>query len=494
MLSPLVALIVVLLYFGALILISYLTSKDEVSNTSFFQANKSAPWYLVAFGMIGASISGVTFISIPGWVSTNQFSYMQTVLGYLAGYAVIALVLMPMYYKLNLVSIYSYLEQRFGTNAYKTGSAFFLLSRTTGSSFRLFLMAIVVQKFIVLDVIPFWATVAVIILLIWIYTHRGGIKTIIWTDTLQTFFLILSLIMTIYLIGSKMEFSLGTMVSSVFDSDYSQIFYFESGWSDPKNFFKQFFAGAFICITMSGLDQDIMQKNLACKNIGEAQKNMFWFSILLVLVNFLFLMLGALLYIYAAEFSIEIPSKIVAGIEKPNTDLLFPTIALGHLSQIVGIFFLLGIIASTYASSDSALASLTTAFCVDFLNFKKLENEGKNTVKIRNYVHLGFSFLLFLVILIFWKINDDAVIESLFKTAGFTYGPLLGLFAFGFYTKWKINDKWVLPICLLSPILTYILNMYSEQILFGYKFSFELIIINGLLTFLGLFLIRKKNG
>ncbi len=475
-------LLVIFGYFALLILISVLTSKGA-DNQDFFTAKRQSPWYLVAFGMIGATLSGVTFISVPGWVGGSQFSYLQMVLGFLVGYFVIATVLMPMYYRLNLTSIYTYLDQRFGLFSYKTGAAFFLLSRTIGASFRLFLVGIVLQNFVMDPLgIPFWVTVLITIFLIWIYTFRGGIKTIVYTDTIQTLCILTSVVLTIFAISKNLDLSLAGLVTEVRGSEFSQAFFFEGGWADKQNFFKQFISGAFMAIVMTGLDQDMMQKNLSCKNIDEAQKNMFWFSIILFFAKLLFLVLGALLFIYCAKNNIAVPEK---------TDLLYPTIALEHLSPIVGIVFLLGLIGAAYSSADSALTSLTTSFCVDFLDFKT--DQQNDRPQTRRLVHIGFSFLLFLVILLFWKINDEEVISAIFKVASYTYGPLLGLYAFGFYTKNKIKDHLTPYVCLAAPILCFFINKYSKSLLFGYEFGFELLLVNGFLTFLGLWAITKHE-
>lgn len=489
-LSPGLILGIIALYFLLLMGISFLTSRKS-DNADFFLAGRKSPWYLVAFGMIGASLSGVTFISVPGWVEGSQFSYMQMVLGYLLGYLVIATVLMPMYYRLNLTSIYTYLEQRFGLYSYKTGAGFFLLSRVIGASFRLYLVAIVLQEFVMIYYgIPFWLTVLMTIVLIWIYTFRGGIKTIVWTDTLQTFCMLLAVILTVIAIGGKLNLDASSLIQTITESRYSQIFFFEDGWGDPKNFFKQFLAGASMAIVMTGLDQDMMQKNLSCKNIGDAQKNMFWFSIVLVFANILFLSLGALLFIYAGQVGIEIPTRIVNGEVKQATDLLFPTIALNHLSPGIGIVFILGLIAAAYSSADSALTALTTSFCVDFLGFEKEENPDEQKQKrTRFLVHIGFSTLLFLVIMVFYFVNDQAVIKQIFTVASYTYGPLLGLYAFGFFARRKVLDRFTPIVCLMAPILTFIISTYSETLFFGYKFGFELLIINGLITMIGLFFI-----
>ncbi len=471
-------------YFLLLIGISFLTANKADSST-FFTGNRQSPWYLVAFGMIGASLSGVTFISVPGWVGTSQFSYLQVVFGYLVGYFVIATVLMPLYYRLNLVSIYGYLEQRFGFWSYKTGAFYFLLSRTIGAAFRLFLVAGVLQLAI-FDAwdIPFHVTVFVTIVLIWLYTFRGGIRTIVWTDTLQTLFMLLAVVFAIYLIGEELEMTTGMMVEAVRESEYSKIFFWE--WEGPRNFFKQFISGAFIAIVMTGLDQDMMQKNLTCRNLQDAQKNMFWFSITLVFVNLLFLMLGALLYIYAGTKGIAIPER---------TDDLFPMLALDYFPVIAGITFLLGITAAAYSSADSALTALTTSFCVDFLGFKREETlELRESQRRKRFmVHIGFSLLLFALIIVFREVLDGAVIQKVFEAAGYTYGPLLGLYAFGLFTKKKVRDRWVPLVCVISPILSYLLNINSEKLLNGYKFGFEILLVNGLFTFIGMVLLIKSS-
>lgn len=473
-----IVIIIILLYFLLLVAISRITSRSA-DNNAFFTGNKSSPWYVVAFGMIGTSLSGVTFISVPGWVASSQFSYLQMVLGYLLGYFVIANVLLPLYYRLNLTSIYTYLEQRFGFYSYKTGAFYFILSRTIGAAFRLYLVAKVLQIAIFDELnVPIWVTIAITIGLIWLYTYRGGIKTIIWTDTLQTVFMLLAVFISIYAIMSQLNLDIVGTIELLDESSYSKTFFFDD-WRDSKFFFKQFIAGAFIAIVMTGLDQDMMQKNLSCKSLKDAQKNMYSFSFVLVFVNLLFLSLGALLYLYADQQGIAIPTK---------GDDLFPTIAIeGYLGTIVGVFFILGLIAAAYSSADSALTALTTSVCVDLLEFKKENTPSGKRMKI----HLLMSVLLFIVILLFSFIADDSVIASLFKVAGYTYGPLLGLYAFGLYFNYSIKDKYVPIICIVSPLLTYIIGENSELLLNGYKFGFELILINGLLTFIGLFAVKN---
>lgn len=478
--TPNLVLFILTAYFALLLVISHFTSKGA-TNQTFFTANRQSPWFLVAFGMIGASLSGVTFISVPGEVGNSQFAYFQLVLGYILGYSVIALVLMPLYYRLNLVSIYTYLEQRFGFWSYKTGAMFFLLSKIVGASFRLFLAASVLQ-IAVFNAwnVPFWVTVSITILLIWLYTYRGGIKTIVWTDTLQTAFMLAAVILSIFLIKDELDMSFGGMVEAVQGSSYSKMFFWD--WRTGSNFFKQFFSGAFIAIVMTGLDQDMMQKNLTCRSLKDAQKNMFSFTAVLVVVNLIFLSLGALLYIYADHKGIGIPAM---------TDDLYPLLALNNFTTTVGVLFVLGIIAAAYSSADSALTGLTTSFCVDILNFKDREEHTKSRTRIK--VHIAFSFVLLLVILIFNAFNDRSVITAVFLAAGYTYGPLLGLYSFGMFTKLEVRDKWVPLICIVSPMLSYLINIYSEELLNGYKFGFEILIVNGLLTFIGLLLVTKRN-
>ncbi|MEE2931159.1 MAG: sodium:solute symporter [Bacteroidota bacterium] len=472
--SPFIILTCIAIYFSLLFWISYITGKND-SNSTFFLGDRNSPWYIVAYGMIGTTLSGITFISVPGWVASSQFSYMQMVFGFFVGYFVIARILLPLYYKLELTSIYTYLKGRFGNSAYKTGSAFFLLSRTIGASFRLFLIATVLQ-FAVFDAwdIPFYVTVMITIALIWLYTYRSGIRTIIWTDTLQTTFMLATVFIIAYAVMGKMNLDFNSCIQTIRDSDYSKTFFFED-WKDSKYFFKQFFSGVFMAIVMTGLDQDQMQKNLSCRNLKDAQKNMMVFSSILIFVDLLFLSLGALLYIYSNQFGIVIPV---------DADMLFPNIALNTgLPAYVGILFIIGIIAAAYSSADSALTSLTTSFCVDILEFEKQDPEQQ--IKTRKYSHLFLSLVLLGVILIFRAINDQSVIKSLFTVAGYTYGPLLGMFSFGLFTKWQIKDRWVPIVAILSPVICYIIQLYIP-------FGFELLIINGMITFFGLYLLRIK--
>ncbi len=481
--SPLVILLIVACYFAGLIFVSTLTSKGA-DNEAFFTGSHKSPWYIVAFGMIGASLSGVTFISIPGWVGSSQFAYMQTVFGYMVGYLVIGTVLMPLYYRLQLTSIYTYLDHRFGFWTYKTGAFFFILSRTIGASFRLFLVANVLQFTIFNSLgVPFWITVIVTILLIWLYTAKGGIKTIIWTDTLQTVFMLGAVVITLYSISSSLGWSIEHMISEIKLSEHSRVFFFDD--SNSSNYFwKHFIGGAFIAIAMTGLDQDMMQKNLSCRNIGEAQKNMLWFSISLIFVNLLFLSLGAMLYIFTDLSSISLPAK---------SDNLYPMLAMGgHLGPVVAVLFILGLIAAAYSSADSALTALTTSFCIDILDIR---NKPKETqLRTRKYVHVGMSAVLFLCILIFRAINNESVIKELFTVAGYTYGPLLGMYSFGLFTNRDVRDKIIPVVCIVSPLICYLMSNYSQMIFNGYKFGFELLVVNGMLTFIGMWLFSSPQG
>ena len=473
-------------YFIVLLLISHFTGKND-SNADFFKAGKQSPWYLVAFGMIGASLSGVTFISVPGWVETSQFSYMQVVFGYLLGYLVIAYVLLPIYYRQNVTSIYEYLDDRFGFVSYKVGALSFFVSRVLGASFRLFLVAIVLQQF-VFDTwnVPFELTVTLSILLIWIYTFKGGIKTIVWTDTLQTLFMLVSVGLSIVFILKEMDWGFMDFLASSELKQYNKIMFIDD-FADKNHLIKSFLGGMFITICMTGLDQDMMQKNLTCKTLKDSQKNMVSFSLVLVVVTFIFMLLGALLFIYAEKFQISVP--IMDGKQKP--DLLFPEIALNSgLGITVAITFILGLIAAAYSSADSALTSLTTSFCVDFLGIEhKPENKKKS---IRKATHVGMSLLLIIVVIAFKHILDTNVIDGLLQVASYTYGPLLGLFAFGIFTNYKVKDRYVWIVAVVSVAICYILGKLPPENLGGYVFGYELLPLNGLITFIGLLLIRKK--
>ena len=478
--SATLILLLIAAYFGVLILISYFTGRKS-GNDAFFKGNKQSPWYVVAFGMIGASLSGVTFISVPGWIEASQFSYMQVVLGYIVGYLVIGTVLLPLYYKLNLTSIYTYLEERFGNYSYKTGASFFLISRVIGASFRLFLVANVLQIVLFDELgVEFWQTVTITVLLIWLYTFKSGIKTIVWTDTLQTLFMLIAVGVAIYFVSDELGLNGSNVLTFVLDSDLSKTFFFDD-FKSGNYFWKQFISGAFIAIVMTGLDQDMMQKNLTCKTLKDAQKNMFWFTLVLTIVNFVFLSLGLLLTVYAQKNGID-----------AHKDDLFPILAKNHLSVGVFAFFLLGLIAAAYSSADSALTSLTTSFSIDILDIEK-KHTPQEQVKIRKRIHVAISFILILVIVAFkYIIKDASVIAKLFVFAGYTYGPLLGLYAFGLFTKWQVKDKIVPIIAILSPILSYIISVNSLK-WFGFEFGFFILILNGLITFLGLLIIRTKE-
>ena len=495
--TPTIIFAIIVIYFGILILISRYISKKDSSNEAFFMANRNAKWYLVAFGMIGTALSGVTFISVPGEVgapSGEQFKYFQFVLGNAAGFLITATVLLPLYYRYNLVSIYTLIEKRLGFYSYKSAASIFLLSRTIGSAFRLYLVVIVLQRY-VFDYfgIPFFATVLIALLLIYAYTYKGGLKTIIVTDTLQTFFLVASVIFTIIFICRSLDLNAVEAFETIKNSNYSKIFFFEDFIGSRFHFVKQFLGGMFVTIAMVGLDQDLMQKNLSCKNIKEAQKNMYSFTAIFVVINLFFLGVGALLYIYAQQNGIEVPVDLTSG--KPRTDLLFPEIAFNYLSIVPAVIFLLGLTAATFATTDSALTALTTSFCIDFLNMDKPENAmNKKAVWQRKIVHLAFSFLMFLVIILFNAINDASVVSMIFKIASYTYGPLLGLFAFAvFFKSRKIKDKGVPYLCFIAPFVTYLISSNSKFLFGNYAFDNELIILNGGITLVLLLVISKKN-
>ena len=479
--SPLLILVIFLIYTLVLFAVTWYTAR-KADSQSFFIGNKVSPWFVVAYGMIGASLSGVTFMSVPGWVKDTQFSYMIVVLGYLFGYFVIALVLLPLYYRLKLTSIYSYLEQRFGFWSYKTGAGFFILSRTLGASLRMFLVINVLQIF-VFDAwnVPFWVNVFVFITLIILYTLKGGIRTIIWTDTFQTTFMLLAVVLSVIYIGKNLHLPLLKLVSIVKESHVSNMFI--TDWHHPRFFIKQFFSGMFITIVMTGLDQEMMQKNLSCRNIKEAQKNMFTFSGILVVVNLLFLFLGALLLIFVQNKGLTIASS----------DDIFPTIAIRYLGPVSGVVFLIGLISAAFPSADGALTSLTTSVSIDFLGLERREGiTEKAKTRIRYVVDLTIALVFFISVLMFSALNDRAVIDKLFTIAGYTYGPLLGLYSFGLFTKRNVKDKITPVIAILSPLACFFLSKYSVELFNGYKFGFELLLLNGLLTFTGLYLFSRK--
>ena len=477
-------LIIIASYFGVLMLISHFVSKNT-SDDSFYTGDRKSPWQIVAFGMIGAVLSGVTFVSIPGMVGTNYFYYLQFVFGNVVGYIFITYVLVPIYYDLKLVSIYTYLETRFGIKTYKTGSLFFLISQSFGAALRLLLAAKILQ-YAVFDAfgIPFYATVLIILVLIWLYTHKSGIKTIVWTDTLQTFFLITAAIVSIYVVKDSLNLSFSETITSVTNHKYFKIFNWD--FNSGSNFFKQFISGILIAIAMIGLDQNMMQKTLTCKNKKEAQQNILVFSLILAITQFLFLGLGVMLYLYAEKFGIQLEVENGKFI---NTDALFPMLSLTHFGTIASISFILGITAASFSSIDSALTALTTSFTHDFLDIQHKSSKEKK--RLKNYVLVGFSLVIFTIILLFSQSKGD-VISTIFKVAGYTYGPLLGLYLFGIFAKIKINDAAVPYICILMPLLTYYLNY-----LFITQFSFDLgfmnILVNALLTIVSLIIVKDKN-
>lgn len=467
--TPIQTALLLLSYFGFLILISWWVSKKS-DKSSFYTGDRKSPWYLVSFGMIGASISGVTFLSVPGWVATSHFGYMQMVLGYMVGYMVIALVLLPLYYRMNLTSIYTYLNERFGVYSYKTGAAYFLLSRIIGSAGRLFLVAGVLHMAIFKPFgIPYELSVALTIALIFTYTTKSGIKTVVYTDAFQTLFLLGAVILSIIFIKNDLGWSTTELFSNLYADPNTQIFHW--GWKGDNVFWKQFLGGAFIALVMTGLDQDMMQKNLSIANIKNAQKNIYVQMVMFIIVNLIFLSLGALLYKY-------VDVKGITGIAKP--DHLFQTVAFQYAPPVITFFFLLGLVAAAYSSADSALTALTTSFCVDFLGFERIKETNTTT---RRWVHIGFAFVLFITILIFKHINNDSVIKEIFTAAGFTYGPLLGLFAFGILTKRMFTDKHVIVISLAAIGLTFLYYTKINVLIEGFKPGFEVIIVNGLISF-----------
>ncbi|MGJ8662108.1 MAG: sodium:solute symporter [Marinicella sp.] len=468
------------LYFAFLMLIARLTA-NKASNSDFFIGSRQSPWPVVAFGMIGASLSGVTFISIPGWVAGSQFSYFQMVLGYIIGYAIVAQVLLPLYYRGGYTTIYTFLKQRFGWHAHKTGSAFFILSRLIGCAFRLYLVALVLHTFMLSHFgLPFWLTALLSITMIWAYTVKGGIKTIVWSDLLQTSFMIIAAVGALIFVAANLGLTTWDGIKLMADSSYSQIFFFSDGWTDSKNFYKQFLSGILIVIVMTGLDQDMMQKNLSCKNLKASQKNMYSFVFILVAVNFLFLLLGSGLYLYAEAFQLVLP-------EKP--DLLFPTLALTHFPVELAIVFVLGLLASAYSSADSALTSLTTSFYLDVL-----DKDEDDQTRTRQWVHIGFSILVWLMVVLFYYQMQTNAIDALLKAASYTYGPLLGLFAFGIFSQRQPHDRLIPYIAIIAPVLSYLLANSGSNWLGGYQFGYEILLINGGLVYLGLWVLSHSEN
>lgn len=481
--TPFEVLSTIFAYFLILFLISYFASR-KADNASFFTGNRKSAWYVVAFAMIGSSISGVTFISVPGMVSTSNFSYLQMVLGFITGQFVIAFVLIPLFYKMNLVSIYEYLENRFGASTYKAGAWFFFISKMLGAAVRLFLVCAVLQLLVFTPLhLPFILNVLFTIALVWLYTFKGGVKTLIWTDSLKTFCLVVTVVLCICYIASDMNLDFGGMVNAVKESDLSRMFFFDDV-NDKRFFFKQFMAGIFTMIAMTGLDQDMMQKNLSCKNFRDSQKNMITSAIMQFFVILLFLTLGVLLYSYARQEGLQMPSK---------TDELFPMIATqGYFPTIVGVLFILGLISSAYSAAGSALTALTTSFTVDILETTKKKNDA-GVAKVRKKVHLGMSVVMGIAIILFNLLNNTSVIDAVYILASYTYGPILGLFAFGIFTKKQVRDKYIPIVAIASPILCFILQKNSVVWFNGYSFSYELLIFNALFTFLGVCLLIRKE-
>ena len=481
--NPISIIIIIALYFGLLMVISFFSSKKN-SDDTFFTGDRKSPWYLVAFGMVGAGLSGVTFVSLPGMVANNNFHFYQFILGNIVGYFFIAFVLTPLYYKLQLVSIYTYLKVRFGNSTYKTGSVFFLVSQSFGAALRLMLAAKILQ-YAVFDYfnIPFFVTIIIILVLVWLYTNKSGIKTIVWTDTMQTIFLILGAAITIYTIIDTLNLSFVGSINSITSHEYFDIFNWET--NSGNNFFKQFIAGILVAIAMIGLDQNMMQKTLTCKNVWDAQKNTLTYSIILAMTQFLFMGLGVLMYIYADEMGITL--SIDENGNLLNTDNLFPNLALNHLGTLAGVFFILGIIAASFSSVDSALTALTTSFTYDFLDISKKSSETKKELK--NLVIILFSCIIFVIILAFSHSQGD-VISLIFKVAGYTYGPLLGLYLLGMFSNIQLKDSWVPLICLSTPVITYLLGQFTINT-FNFDFGFINIAVNASLTVIGLLLIKK---
>jgi Na+/proline symporter len=481
---------VIVAYFLALIVISRITSR-KADSASYFLGNKQSPWYLVAFGMLSDSLSGVTYISVPGAVYNQSLTYMQVVFGYFLGYFIIVYVLLPLYYRLNLISIYTYLEQRFGKNSQKTGAFFFLVSRLLGAGGRLMLAITVMQIFIFDSFhIPFVLTTTVFIGLMLLYTYKGGIKTLVYTDAFQSLFLILGVTLSIYAIASQLDLGFGDLVSTVTHSPYSKLV--ETDAMKGNFWLKHIIGGALFTVGMTGLDQNMMQKNLSMKSLKDARKNMIWFSVVMVLVNVLFIGLGVLLYHFALVKNIALPTD-AAGVM--STDKVFPTLALNHFGQFTALVFIIGLTAATFSSADSVLATITTSFCIDFMAFDRPgKYSEKQQTRIRHMAHIGFAILLLLVIIVIkFFFNSKATIDLILMMAGLTYGPLIGLFAAGLFTNIKFTDKWVPLICLISPVICFLLMRYGELLFGGYKFGNEIILVNGCLTFLFLLLLKQKN-
>lgn len=474
--NEIITIVTILGYFLLLLLVSHLTARDS-SNDSFFRAGRRSPWFLVAFGMIGTSVSGVSFVSVPGYVGVTQMTYLQMCIGFFFGYLVIAFLLLPMYYRRGLTSIYSYLEQRFGLASQKSGSVLFLLSKMTGACARFYLVCLILQQFVFERFgVPFIVTVLIILLLVWLYTRRAGIRTLVYTDSLQTLCMLTALVVVIVLVMGKMNLDWGALCQTISESEYSRIFVWDD-WMSKQSFWKQFLSGVFVAIVMTGLDQDMMQKNLTCKNLREAQKDMCTYGVCFIPVNFLFLVLGVLLYTFAAGQGIDVPAK---------TDQLFPMLVQeGWFGYGVTVLFVLGIAAAAFSSVDSALTALTTSFCIDILDIEKKQLDEGRATRIRRRVHIAVVFVFVIFTLIFKALNSTSVIDAIYIMASYTYGPLLGLFAFGLFTHKMPRDRFIPVVCVLSPVICYALSVIVPQYT-GYRFGYELLMLNGLLTFAAL--------
>lgn len=475
-------LFIIAVYFGLLLFIAWLTGRKSSSNDAFFTGNRQSPWYIVSIGMIGTSLSGVTFVSVPGMVRSIDMTYMQTVFGFFVGYIIIAHILLPLYYKLKLTSIYSYLKDRIGHRGYKTGASFFLLSKSIGAAARLYLVVLILQHY-VFDAfnIPFAVTVILSILLVWIYTFRSGIKTIIWTDTIQAICLIAMLVVIIWQVKDALGMSFVEMSTSVANNPHFRIFEFND-WNSSQHFAKQFFSGIFITIVMTGLDQDMMQKNLSCRNLKEAQKNMYTYGFAFTPVNFLFLVLGILLLIVAEQKQIALPEL--------SDDILPMFCTSGILGNSILIFFTIGIIAAAFSSADSALTALTTSFCIDILDIQN--DSEKQAKRKRLMIHIAISVVFALIILVIKEVNNRSIIDAIYMIASYTYGPLLGMFIFGLFTKRLVKDKFVPYICIISPVISFGINYVVENTT-DYIFGYEILMINAAITFFGMWLTSSNN-
>ncbi|MBK6546888.1 MAG: sodium:solute symporter [Saprospiraceae bacterium] len=483
MLSSSWLIFILLIYFGLLLWIARITSKDH-SNESFFVGKRNSKWYVVAFGMIGTSLSGVTFISVPGTVGANGFFYFQVVLGYFIGYVVVAYVLLPIYYSLQLTSIYHFLEKRLGLIAYKTGASYFILSRTIGATARLYLVINVLQLFLLNDLgVSFYVTALFILLMILLYTLQGGVKTIVWTDTLQTFFMLTALVCCIWMILNALDISLINAIKELDQKSYLNIF--NTDLNSGSNFWKHFIGGALITISMTGMDQEMMQKNISVRTLKDSQKNMMFFSVVLIFVNLLFLFLGGLLYLFAKQYNLEL-----AG------DDIFPSIALQHMPIAFSLLFIIGLISALFPSADGAITALTAAFCIDILGFNRKEDKTEEQkIKIRKTVHYLFALVFLILVFIFKWIDNKSIIDVILKVAGYTYGPLLGLFSFAILTKRVLPDNFrIILVCLIAPILVFIIDLNSKTWFGGFSFGYLNLGLNGLITFIGLLLISKSKA